>query len=106
MTVELTIDIVGCESTASWDDVTSVYPNPALQADNNSVCAGESWLANLSGFQELTAMGDTPEDNIVWTLSDAGIGVDIELSQDYIEALQVVSKSPQTLLAPSNTPQG
>ena len=84
LTVELTIDIVGCESTASWDDVTSVYPNPALQADNNSVCAGESWLANLSGFQELTALGDTPEDNIVWTLSDAGIGVDIELSQDYI----------------------
>ena len=84
LAVELTVGIVGCETTASWNNVASVFPNPLLEADNTSVCAGESWMANITGSQELTALGATPADNIDWTILDADVGVAIELPQAYI----------------------
>ena len=103
--VELTVGIVGCETTASWNNVASVFPNPLLEADNTSVCAGESWMANITGSQELTALGATPADNIDWTILDADVGVAVNCRKRTSEAHRVGCKPPTTSSAPWNTAQ-
>lgn len=85
LTVSLTASIAGCQSTASWTNQVDVYPHPLREAENIYVCAGQDWVANVTGCEVLTVYGQGGLPDITWTTTDPAVGMDIVLSQDYME---------------------
>lgn len=86
LNLSLTATIEGCASTAEWNALTAVYPLPLREADNNNVCTGQAWEANITGCEVLTVYGEAPNPDITWTLDDPAAGVDIVLPQSYMQA--------------------
>ena len=83
--VSLTASIAGCETSATWNDVAEVYPAPLVEEDNEYLCVGQNWEANITGCEVLTVLGENGLPDITWTTSDPAAGIDISLSPDYLQ---------------------
>ena len=85
LNLDLTLSIAGCETSVSWTSVADVYPVPLREADNTYVCTGQDWVANINGCEVLTVLGENGLPDITWTTTDPASGMDIVLSQDYMD---------------------
>ena len=85
LSLQLTASVEGCTTTAEWDDVAEVYPNPLTEVDNEFVCSGQNWETTITGCEVLTVYGQNGLPNITWTPADPASGIDISLSPDYFE---------------------
>ena len=83
--VSLTASIAGCETSATWSDAAEVYPAPLVEEDNEYLCVGQNWEANITGCEVLTVLGENGLPDITWTTSDPAAGIDISLSPDYLQ---------------------
>jgi len=84
--VTLEASISGCTNTATWTDVVDIYPLPDRSADNVNVCANQDWEATVTGCEVLTVYGSGGLPDITWTAADPGTGMNVVLTQDYMNA--------------------
>ena len=87
LSLQLTASVAGCATTAEWDDVAEVYPNPLAEVDNEFVCIGQNWETTITGCEVLTVYGQNGLPDITWTTADPATGIDISLSPDYFEGV-------------------
>ena len=105
LTMELTLGIAGCQTSASWTSVVDVYPVPLREADNTYVCTGQDWVTNINGCEVLTVLGENGLPDITWTTTDPAAGIDIVLSQDYMNPQTGQSQTTFDFLAGVTYPE-
>ena len=86
LSLGLTTSIAGCSTTAAWEHVAEVYPNPLAEEDNPYVCIGQNWESTITGCEVLTVYGQNGLPDLTWSTADPATGIDISLSPDYFEA--------------------
>ena len=87
LSLQLTASVAGCTTTAEWDDVAEVYPNPLAEVDNEFVCIGQNWETTITGCEVLTVYVQNGLPDITWTTADPSTGIDISLSPTTLRVL-------------------
>ena len=87
LSLQLTASVAGCATTAEWDDVAEVYPNPLAEVDNEYVCIGQNWESTITGCEVLTVYGQNGLPDSTWVTADPATGIEISLSPDYFQGL-------------------